>query len=115
VRFRSGCIANVTASRISRDKVRKARYFQPDMYLAVDYASQELDVWRLQPRPGERPAIEGGSMPVERDEPLGRELKDFVAAVRGGTPPGVTGEAGRRALALATRVADAIAETSMGS
>ncbi len=60
VKFASGCIANITASRISRDKVRKVRFFQPDMYVSVDYAAQELEVWRLRRRPGERPAIEGG-------------------------------------------------------
>src|SRR5262245_52227486 len=60
IKFASGCIANVTASRISRDKVRKVRFFQPDMYLSIDYAAQELEAWRLKPRPGERPEIAGG-------------------------------------------------------
>ena len=109
VKFVSGCIANITASRISRDKVRKVRCFQPDMYVSVDYAAQELDVWRLRPRPGDRPAIEGGPVPVVRDEPLRCELVDFIDAVATGRPPLVPGEAGRRALALATDVADAIA------
>ena len=112
VKFASGCIANITASRISRDKVRKARYFQPDMYVSIDFAAQELEVWRLLSRPGERPVIEGGPVAVERAEPLGRELADFVSAVRDGRAPGVTGEAGRRALALASRVARAIDEAS---
>jgi predicted dehydrogenase len=108
LRFASGCIANVTASRISRDKVRKVRFFQPDMYVSIDYGDQELEIWRLRPRDGDRPAIEGGKLPVERDEPLRRELMDFVGAVRSGREPTVPGEAGRRALALATRVAEAI-------
>ncbi|HUF47039.1 MAG TPA: Gfo/Idh/MocA family oxidoreductase [Vicinamibacterales bacterium] len=109
LRFASGCIANVTASRISRDKVRKVRFFQPDRYVSIDYGDQELEVWRIAPGEGTRPGIEGGKVPVERDEPLRRELVDFVDAVRTGRPPTVTGEAGRRALALATRVAEAIA------
>jgi predicted dehydrogenase len=108
VKFTSGCIANVTASRISRDKVRKVRFFQPDMYVSVDYGAQELEIWRLQPRPGDRPAIEGGPVAVEREEPLRAELIDFVEAVRQKRPPVVTAEDGRRALALATRVAEAI-------
>jgi len=108
LRFASGCIANVTASRISRDKVRKVRFFQPDMYVSIDYGDQELEIWRLRPRSGERPAIEGGKLPIERDEPLRRELMDFVDAVARRRPPTVSGEAGRKALALATRVADAI-------
>lgn len=105
LRFSSGCIANITASRISRDRVRKIRFFQPDSYLSVDYASQEVEAWRLvrrEPRPG----IEGGPIPVERDEPLRRELADFVRAVRDGVPPLVDGEAGRRALALASEIAE---------
>ena len=109
VRFGSGCIANLTASRISRDKVRKVRCFQPDMYVSVDYGSQELEAWRLRHRPDDRPAIEGGSVPVTKDETLRLELIDFVAAVQSGRPPRVDGAAGREALALATRVAEAIA------
>jgi predicted dehydrogenase len=108
LRFASGCIANITASRISRDKVRKIRFFQPDRYVSVDCQAQELEVWRLQPRPGERPAIEGGKVPVEAAEPLARELADFVGAIRERRAPLVSGIEGRRALELATRVADAI-------
>jgi predicted dehydrogenase len=104
LRFSSGCIANITASRISKDRVRKIRFFQPDAYLSVDYASQEVEAWRLvrrEPRPG----IEGGPIPVERDEPLRRELADFVMAVRDRSAPLVDGAAGRRALALAAEIA----------
>jgi predicted dehydrogenase len=112
IKFASGCVANITASRISRDKVRKVRFFQRDMYVSVDYAAQELDVWRLRPREGERPAIEGGPVPVDRVEPLAAELADFVDAIRERRAPLVSGEDGRRALALATRVAEAIREQS---
>ena len=110
VKFASGCIANITASRISRDKVRKVRFFQPDLYVSVDYAAQELEVWRLVSKSGERPSIEGGPVNVVKDEPLACELRDFVGAVRDRRPPTVSGEEGRRALALATRVAQAIAQ-----
>lgn len=106
LKFASGCIANVTASRISRDRVRKIRFFQPDAYISIDYAAQEVEGWRLVPRDGARPAIEGGPLPVERDEPLRRELADFVRAARTKTPALVDGAAGRRALALATRIAE---------
>jgi predicted dehydrogenase len=105
LRFASGCIANVTASRISRDRVRKIRFFQPDAYISIDYAAQEVEGWRLVRRDGARPSIEGGPIPVERDEPLRRELADFVGAVRDRRPPLVDGGAGRRALELATRIA----------
>jgi predicted dehydrogenase len=108
IRFASGCVANITASRISRDRVRKVRCFQPDMYVSIDYAEQELEVWRLMPDASGRPAITGGRVEVARDEPLRRELLDFVGAVRDRRAPLVTGADGRRALALATRVAEAI-------
>lgn len=109
IRFASGCVANITASRISRDRIRKVRCFQPDMYVSIDYAEQELEVWRLAPDASGKPSIAGGRVDVARDEPLGRELADFVAAVGTGRPPLVSGVEGRRALALATRVAEAIA------
>ena len=105
LRFASGCIANITASRISKDRVRKIRFFQPDAYLSVDYASQEVEGWRLV-RKEPRPDIQGGAIPVERDEPLRRELADFVKAVRDRSAPLVDGEAGRRALVLAAVIAD---------
>jgi predicted dehydrogenase len=106
LRFASGCIANVTASRISKDRVRKIRFFQPDAYLSIDYAAQEVEGWRLVRRDGARPAIEGGPIPVQRDEPLRAELADFVRAVRDRSTPRVDGPAGRRALALATAIAE---------
>lgn len=105
LRFASGCIANITASRISRERVRKIRFFQPDAYISIDYAAQEVEGWRLV-RDGAKPRIEGGALPVERDEPLRRELADFVAAARDRRPPLVDGAAGRRALELATRIAE---------
>jgi predicted dehydrogenase len=104
LRFANGCIANLTASRISRDRVRKIRFFQRDAYLSVDYAAQEAEVWRLVRRDGQMPGIEGGKVEIVREEPLKRELEDFVAAIRDGRPPVVTGEQGRAALELAERV-----------
>jgi predicted dehydrogenase len=110
IRFASGCVANLTASRISRDRVRKIRFFQHNTYVSVDYAAREVEAYRLVPKDG-RPAIEGGRLPVADDEPLRRELADFVDAARTRRAPCVTGRAGRDALALATRVAEKMAET----
>lgn len=106
LRFANGCIANVTASRISKEKVRKIRFFQPDAYISIDYAEQEVEGYRLLRRAGERPSIQGGKLPVVREEPLKRELADFVDAVRQHRAPLVTGEAGLRALTLAQAIAD---------
>jgi predicted dehydrogenase len=108
LRFASGCIANVTASRISKDRVRKIRFFQPDAYLSIDYAAQEVEGWRLVKHDGARPSIEGGPIPVVRDEPLRLELADFVRATRERGSPAVDAAAGRRALELATIIAEKI-------
>ena len=110
LRFASGCVANVTASRISRDRVRKARFFQHDAYISIDYAAQELEVYRLAAQNGGRPTIQGGRIDVENDEPLRRELDDFICAVRDQRPPVVTGRDGRAALALANRIAELISK-----
>jgi predicted dehydrogenase len=107
LRFAGGCIANLTASRISRERVRKARFFQPHTYVAVDFAAREAEVYGITMKQG-RPTIEGGKLDVPADEPLQRELADFVDAVRRRRAPRVTGQAGRDALALATRIAAAM-------
>lgn len=104
LRFKGGAIANLTASRISRDRVRKIRFFQQSAYLSIDYASQEVEVWRLVRAEAGVPSIEGGKLDVPRDEPLRLELEDFVAAIREQRPPTVPGEDGRAALALATEI-----------
>ena len=104
LRFANGCIANLTASRISREPTRKIRFFQPSTYVSIDYKAQEVEVWGLVPQAEGLPRIGGGKLDVLRDEPLRRELADFVAAVRDRRPPGVPGERGRDALALATQI-----------
>jgi predicted dehydrogenase len=106
LRFSNGCIANVTASRISRDRVRKIRFFQPSAYLSIDYAAQKVDLWRLVKRDAGSPSIQGGEVDVVSEEPLKRELADFVDAVVSRRAPAVTGEDGRRALALAQQITD---------
>jgi len=104
LRFANGCIANLTASRISREPTRKIRFFQPSTYVSIDYKAQEVEVWGLVPQAEGLPRIGGGKLDVLREEPLRRELADFVAAVRDRRPPGVPGERGRDALALATQI-----------
>ena len=108
--FSNGCIANLTASRISRDRVRKIRFFQPRAYVSIDYAAQKLEVFRLVKGNGPIPAIEGGDVAVENEEPLKRELADFVDAIRTSRPAMVPGRDGRRALALAQQIADRITQ-----
>jgi len=109
LKFASGCVANITASRISREPVRKVRFFQEDSYVSIDYAAKEVEAWRVTPQPEGRPKIEGGPVAVPAGEPLGAELADFIAAIAEKRTPTVSGLDGRRALALATRVNEAMA------
>jgi predicted dehydrogenase len=109
LRFASGCVANITASRISRDRTRKIRFFQRDAYISIDTGAKEAEVYRLVRHPGRRPAIEGGKIPVPDGEPLRNELQDFVDAVRHGRAPLVGGRDGRRAVALAAEITERMA------
>jgi predicted dehydrogenase len=106
LRFANGCIANLTASRISRDRVRKIRFFQRDAYVSIDYAAQEVEMFRLVPQDGRMPVIEGGKQAIAREEPLKLELEDFVQAIRTRRSPRVSGAQGRAALALAEQVVE---------
>ena len=112
IRFRDGCLVNLTASRISRERVRKLRVFEPQSYVSVDYGEQRVEAWRVTRDPSGEPLIEGGGVTVPRAEPLERELADFVRACRDGSRPRVSGEDGRRALVVAQRVAAAIADAA---
>ncbi len=101
--FEGGCVANLTASRISRDKVRKLRVFQPQAYLAVDYAEQAVEYYRVEEGAGGR-QIAKVPVEVEKREPLRCELEHFVAVLRGDEAPKVTGEAARDAVAVAQQI-----------
>lgn len=114
LRFRNGCIANLTASRISKEAIRKIRFFQRDAYVSIDSAARDVDMWTVVPQPGGAPKISGGKLPVPGEEPLKRELEDFVAAVRDRRPPAVSGEQGRAALALAIRIVELMAQAGAG-
>ena len=104
IKFANGCVANITASRISRDRTRKIRFFQRDAYISIDCGAREAEVYRLMRYPDRRPAIEGGRIEVPDSEPLRNELQDFVDAVRFGRAPLVGGRDGRRAVALAAEI-----------
>jgi predicted dehydrogenase len=106
LRFANGCIANLTASRISRESVRKIRFFQRDAYVSIDTGAREVEMWHVTPQPGAAPKIGGGKIAVSDHEPLRGELEDFVGAVRARRAPAVPGEQGRAALALAIRIVE---------
>ena len=109
LRFENGCVANLTASRISGDKVRKLRIFERDAYLSIDYARQEGLLYTLHRTAGtERPEIRREALPVAPEEPLLAEMRAFLRRVRGDDAPVVTGAEGLAALQAAFRVLEQI-------
>jgi predicted dehydrogenase len=115
--FESGCIANFTASRVSTERVRKLRFFQPRQYVSLDYGRQEVLVFTVasdgappSALPSPNPQIGVTKPPVASEEPLHAELKAFLEAVRERSLPAVPLEDGRRALALALDIIAAVRE-----
>jgi len=108
VEFEDGCVANLTASRVSFEKTRKLRFFQPHDYISIDYASQTGTMVSL--RMGR---VTERKLEPSPEEPLKRELAAFVDCIRTRGTPVVSGEDGCRALELATLINDAIAERLM--
>jgi predicted dehydrogenase len=107
VELASGCVANLTASRVSSERARKLRAFLPNRYYSLDYQAQEIKGYRLEGTDSDR-RILPDDLPVERAEPLKRELEAFLAACRGEDAPRVDGLQGRRALETALAVVEAI-------
>jgi predicted dehydrogenase len=110
--FADGCVANITASRISRERVRKLRFFQPHDYVSLDYTKQEVEVFSLVPahNPAAIPEISHRLLSVEKCEPLKAQIESFLRCVQEKTKPLVDGLEGRRALALALQVMQKIQE-----
>lgn len=112
--FESGCIANFTASRVSTERVRKLRFFQPRQYISLDYGRQEVLVFTVGSgeagTPSVNPQIGVNKPAVASEEPLHAELKSFLHAVRERSTPVVPLEDGKRALALALEIVGAIRE-----
>jgi predicted dehydrogenase len=114
--FESGCVANFTASRVSTERVRKLRFFQPRQYVSVDYGRQEVLVFTVgqegstSSTPTVNPQIGVGKPSVTSEEPLHAELKAFLHAVRERSTPVVPISDGRRALALALDIVETIRE-----
>ena len=105
IRFENGCVANLTASRISRDKVRKIRIFQEDAYLSLNYQNQSGYILRLK-----EGGIKRERVKVVKGEPLQRELAAFVTCAREGIQPRVTGREAAAALDLAIQITKQIEE-----
>ena len=110
--FANGCVANLTASRVSSERVRKLRLFEPDAYHSIDYAEQSVSAYRLV-RAGEEPTITPVEVLVEKGEPLAAEHRAFQRACRGQAGAWVDGESGSAALATAIAVVEAIGAVSL--
>jgi len=112
LRFANGCVANVTASRVSKAQVRKVRLFQHDAYVSIDYAAQHISIT------GVTPGVDGGfaslvdeGLEIEKTDSLREELKAFVDCSATGSTPLVSGRDGRRALRVAKRIQDSVEES----
>jgi predicted dehydrogenase len=107
--FESGAVANLTASRVSTERVRKLRFFQEHEYISLDYARQDAVRIRVR-QPVPQPQFDFEPIPTRPEEPLAAELRAFVDAVCHRSAPLVDARAGRRALELADRVMAGILE-----
>ena len=105
INFENGCVANVTASRISQDTLRKIRVFQDDTYLSLDYMNQAGQLCRKT-----EGGIEAMAVPINKAEPLATELQSFLDCIRHQNNPVVTGEHGTAALRLAVAICQTIQE-----
>lgn len=107
VEFENGAVANLTASRVSTEKVRKFRYFQPNQYVSIDFSRRDVLVVGVDQTEG-APQLGFKKLQTQPVEPLRAEIEAFLESVRTRRPPQVGGREGREALALATRVMDCI-------
>jgi predicted dehydrogenase len=110
IEFESGCVANLTASRISAKEMRKIRIFQANSYLSIDFAAQAVEVYRKQPTqdPGGMPEITYEKIDIGPGDSLKKEIEAFLRSVRHRTAPEVPGQAGRNALKVALEIVDQV-------
>jgi predicted dehydrogenase len=108
--FSSGAVANITASRVGMDRIRKMRFFQPHDYIAIDYTTKRASVSSLSPpaEGGLWPGVHIKHLDIVDVEPLRAEIVSFLDSARNGTPPAVSGLEGRNALGLALRTLERI-------
>jgi len=106
LRFENGCVANITSSRISPERMRKIRVFQEDAYLSLDYQNQTGEIYRKVGGGIDRAEVE-----IEKEEPLKRQLLSFIECARMGLQPKVSGFEATAALELAVQITKKIGET----
>lgn len=113
IHFANGCVANLTASRVTPNKKRKIRIFQHDAYISVDYIEQEMEIFQRVKIPKAPPGSPNVSIvrkkeKIQKEEPLKLELEHFIECIIRGTEPMVKGEHARDALQLAVEISDQI-------
>ncbi|MDH4227069.1 MAG: Gfo/Idh/MocA family oxidoreductase [Deltaproteobacteria bacterium] len=104
ITFKNGCVANITASRISKDRMRRTRIFQRDTYIAIDYATQKIELLALKRGTGPMPEIVEEKLDIEKGDSLLEEIKSFLNCVATKTAPLVGAKDGKRALQVAALV-----------
>ena len=110
LKFENGCVANVTASRVSKETQRRMRIFQPATYMAIDFAAQHISISRLASTDGE-PRVENEELDIQRKDSLLEEIRSFLECSASGTPPLVSGSDGKRALEVAARIQTSVSES----
>jgi predicted dehydrogenase len=108
IQFKTGCVANLTVSRVSTNKMRRLRLFQRDNYVSIDFQTRQGMVCRREGKAGERPTISVEQLQGGEEEPLKLQLESFLQAARTGTRPVVSGDDGAAALDVAHQVLKAI-------
>ncbi len=114
ITFESGCIANITVSRVTPKPLRKLRVFQDDAYVSLDYAKQAMEVYRRVPNPDfEKPGdprflVESKKLRIKREEPLKLELDHFIDCIERGRPPRTDGTQAMEALDVVIKITEMI-------
>lgn len=108
LQFDNGCVANVTASRVSNVAVRKTRLFQPDEYVSIDYAAQKIAIFRREKGAEGIPRVVEEDITIERQDALMEEIRAFITCVEKREQPLVSGREGKRALLVAQQIQEAI-------
>ncbi|MCL1926934.1 MAG: Gfo/Idh/MocA family oxidoreductase [Syntrophorhabdaceae bacterium] len=106
IEFENGCVANITASRISLKSERKMRIFQADAYISIDFQNRKLLVARKEEMTPSGPAISVDEKTLDAGDAIRDEIQSFLHSIASGVPPKVTGEDGRKALEIAIMITD---------
>ncbi len=102
LKFKNGCVANVTASRVSTERMRKIRLFQSDAYFSIDYGASKVNIVRIHAGPS--PELDAQQLEISKEDSLLEEIKSFIHAVKTGEEPLVKGRDGLSALGIAFKI-----------